>query len=182
MRSTLELVREHAAIEELLARFERVLDGARRDGQADAEALGQLLDFFEQEVDDHHQRKEERLLLHCGERAPRGDLQRVLHEHDEERRLLAVFRDNLCGARFGEPNCIAALSRYGASYLDLQRAHSSWEERTLFPLAERVLGPGDDRVLLDGLCRMDGLHGGSLCAAARALEEWLDRRSPPVLA
>jgi len=183
MQTIHDLVQEHRAIEELLAHLERILDEARRDGQVDGEAAARLFEFLESEVDEHHQRKEELLLLRVGERSAGEDLpRRALREHAEERRLLALARDNCCGARFGEPNCVAAVERFGHSYLALQRAHSSWEERELFPRIVPLLDAEDDRVLGESFRRMDRVRGQSLCTTARALAEWLDQRSSPVRA
>lgn len=184
MRTTQTLAREHVAIASILERFERRLDEAERNSEIDREAFERLLGFFEQAVDGQHQEKEERILLPCLVRraadqdAP--DVQRLFREHLEDRKLLAVLRDNLESASYGEPNSIQVLVRYGRLYLLRERKHARWEETALFPLAARILTPEDDREILQGFRHLDALWDSSLLAAARRLSAWIDQRGAAV--
>jgi hemerythrin-like domain-containing protein len=186
MESIRELTREHEAIQSALERFARTLDAAELDGQIDAESVGRLLDFLERQVDGHHQEKEERALLRCLlERARGADLhgaQSTFREHVDERKLLALMRDNLDGACYGEPNCVAAVVRYARRYVATQREHIAWEQRVLFTMAERILGPDEDRDILQKFRELDDLWGCSVCDAATRLFAWLDQHRSPVLA
>jgi hemerythrin-like domain-containing protein len=186
MESVRELTREHDAIQGLLERFARALDQAELSGQIDAESVERLLAFLEQEVDGHHQEKEERGLLgEVMERARHADLrcaQETFREHVDERKLLALMRSNLEGACYGEPNSVAVVVRTARRYLAMQREHMVWEESALFPLAERILGPEGDRRVLNRFRELEDLRGSSVCAAAARLSEWLDQNTSPVLA
>ena len=186
MESIRELTREHEAIERLLERFARVVDETELSGQIDAESVERLLTFLEREVDGHHQEKEERALLRgILERARGADLdcaQETFREHIDERKLLALMRNNLEGACYGEPNSVAALARYARRYLATQREHIGWEQAVLFPLAARVLGPEEDRRVLQTFRELDDLWGSSVCDAAERLSAWLDQHTSLVLA
>jgi hemerythrin-like domain-containing protein len=180
MKALIELAREHAAIGALLARFETELSQGVRTGEIDGEAVERLLAFLERELDGHHQEKEELVLLPrmlaVAVGAELGLLAGVVHEHGAQRRLLAEMRNQIEGASYGEPNSIAVLVRAGGRYVRAQREHSRWEQRVLFPLARRLLGPADDRALVCGFRRLDGVWGGPVWDAACALAEWLDQR------
>lgn len=186
MESIRELTREHAAIQGLLEHFARTIDAAGLSGQIDAEAVERLLAFLETEVDGHHQEKEERALLRAVQALAGGDdlhcAQAAFREHVDERKLLALMRNNIEGACYGEPNCVAALVRYARRYLATQREHIAWEETVLFALAARILGPEEDRKVLQGFRELDEVWGTSVSDAAARLSAWLDQHTSLVLA
>jgi hemerythrin-like domain-containing protein len=63
MRTLQVLAWEHAAIAACCDRFEAEIDAIVIRSEVDAEALDRLLQFFEHEVDGHHQEKEERIFM-----------------------------------------------------------------------------------------------------------------------
>lgn len=180
MRALHQLAREHAAIGALLARFEAEIEDAVRVGEADAEALDRLLDFFERRVDGQHQEKEELVFLpRLLARAAGPDLlllRSLVDDHGAQRQLLACMRGQVEGVAYGECTSLAAMVVEGRRYVRAQRGHSRWEQRRLFPLARRILGPRDDRALVIGFRRLDETWGGLLWDAACTLAEWLDQR------
>jgi hemerythrin-like domain-containing protein len=180
MKALIELTREHAAIGALVARFESEIAEGIRLGEIDADAVDRLLGFFEREVDGHHQEKEERVLLpRLMARAAGAELEllrTLASEHDGQRKLLAHMRNQVEGATYGEPNSLAVLLREAGRYVRQQREHSRWEQRVLFPLARRLLDADDDRELVRGFRRLDGVWGATVWDAACTLSEWLDQR------
>jgi len=180
MRVLQILAREHAAIAECSRRFEAELESIALRGEVDAEAVERLLHFFEHEVDGHHQEKEERIFMpRLLSRASGEDVQALramFADHGAQRSLLAQMRNQIEGITYGEPNSLEILTRAARKYLRAQRVHSRWEQATLFPMATRVLGPRDDRALLNGFARLDEIWGSSVWAAERSLAEWLDQR------
>lgn len=180
MKALHQLTLEHAAIGALIARFEAEIQEAVRTGEADAEAIDRLLGFFEREVDGHHQDKEEEVLLPRLLARAEGEDLRLLRslrdDHARQRKLLAHMRNQVEGVTYGEPNSLAILVRDAGRYVRHQREHSTWEQRTLFTLARRLLGPSDDRALLIGFRRLDEVWGAPLWDAACFLAEWLDQR------
>jgi len=180
MKALQVLAREHAAIAACCARFEAEIDGITGRCEVDAETLDRLLHFFEVQVDGHHQEKEERIFLpRLLARASGEDvhlLRSLLDDHGAQRKCLAHMRNQIDGVTYGEPNSITVLVRVAQRYLRAQREHSHWEQSVLFPAASRILGPRDDRAILNGFRRLDELWGTTVWGAARALAEWLDQR------
>ncbi|NOT29468.1 MAG: hypothetical protein HOP15_03360 [Planctomycetes bacterium] len=180
MQALQVLAREHAAIAACCERFEAEIGATVARCEVDAEAMDRLLRFFEVQVDGHHQEKEERIFMpRLLTRAPGADvfvLRFLFDDHGAQRQLLAQMRAQVEGVTYGEPNSIAVLVRAAKSYLRAQRQHSRWEQTTLFPMARRILGPRDDRALLNGFRRLDELWGTAVWDAARSLAEWLDQR------
>ena len=181
MESIAELTREHEAIRSVLEPFAWSLDRAELEGQIDAESVERVLGFLEREVDGHHQEKEERALLsRVLERVQGADLARArvaFREHVDERKLLALMRNNLEGACYGEPNCVRAVVRHARRYVSTQREHLEWEQRVLFPLAERTLGPAEDRAIVHAFRELDELWGSTVQDAALRLHAWLDQHT-----
>ena len=180
MKALRALTREHAAIAALIDRFEAEIEGSAGAGEIDVEAVERLLSFFEEQVDGHHQEKEERIFFpRLVTRATGEDALAVrwlFEDHGAQRKLLAGMRNQVEGAAYGEPNSLAVLVRMARSYVRAQREHSRWEQAVLFPLARRILAPRDDRAVLNGFRRLDALWGRSVEDAALSVAEWLDQR------
>lgn len=186
MQAIRVLTSEHAAIAACCERFEAEIHGILDKCEVDAEALDRLLQFFEVQVDGHHQEKEERIFLpRLLSRASGEDvisLRELLQDHGEQRKLLAHMRNQIEGVTYGEPNSLAVFVRAAQRYLRAQRDHSTWEQTVLFARAREILGPTDDRAVLNGFRRLDEVWGTSVTAAARALVAWLDQRHSLVAA
>lgn len=184
MKALQVLAKEHAAIAVCCARFEAEVADIVGRRQVDVEALDRLLTFFEVQVDGHHQEKEERIFMpRLLARAAGADveaLRSLFDDHGAQRRVLAHMRNQIEGVSYEEPNSIAVFVRAAKSYLRAQREHTQWEQETLFPMALRILGPRDDRALLNGFRRLDEVWSTSVWGAGRALVEWLDQRRAPV--
>ena len=178
MRVLNVLAREHQAIARVVDRLDGELDSVTRRGTLDTEVFERLLEFLEPAVDGHHQESQERVLLPrllaratCAEDADRARM--LLHDHAAQRTFLALLRDNFEGAGYGDPTCLVPVAR---QYVRLQREHTRWERRLLFPLARRMLGRTDDLELLVELRRLDQAWGATVIATASELEDWLDQR------
>lgn len=179
MQALVVMGREHEAIARIVARLEDVIEAAATSATIDGETLVRLIDFFEREVDGHHQEKEERVLLPRMRLRSSGDdallVETLLADHGAERVLLGSLRENLEGAAYGEPGSTAAVVSTARAYIEHQRLHSSWENTVVFPLARRCLSPLDDQEILAEFRRLDLERGSSVVLAATALEDWLDR-------
>jgi hemerythrin-like domain-containing protein len=71
----------------------------------------------------------------------------LLEEHKEGRRLVAAIAGGAAAGR-GDGKAQAALLEDLVAYADLMRAHIDKEDNVFFPLADRVLRPGDQEFLL----------------------------------
>lgn len=180
MKTLQALARDHRVLHDLLDRLELELDLCVAHGDVDAECVDRLVDYFEREVDGLHQDKEERVLLpRLLRRAPEEDaatLRALAHDHALERRCLEAMRRQIEGAAYGDPGSLAAFVRAGRAYVEHQRRHSDWEQRAIFPLAERILTPRDDRAMLAGLKRLEQRHGVGVQEGGLHLLAWLARR------
>lgn len=184
MKALWILAREHTAIRAIAARFEAELVGARHSGLIDGEAVERMLEFFEREVDGHHQEKEERLFLPRLSSRTTGTPHRLVRalrlDHARERKQLAGLHAALEDALCGHGAALTALVRDGRRYLREQAEHARREETTLFPLALRLFSARDDLALLAAFRLLDREWGGTVWESSRALERWLDQRYQPV--
>ena len=184
MKTIDDLRSEHDAIGQMIDRFEAEIEAAVECGVIDADAIDQLLVFFEEQVDRHHHGKQERVLfprLLTRAHGQEAELVRpLIYDYASEREMLALMRCELEAASYGEPNSLAALVRQGRRFVARQRRCSCYEETVVFPLAARVLSPRDDAALGNGFRRLDGLWKKSVARAACSLGEWLDQRGPLV--
>jgi hemerythrin-like domain-containing protein len=183
LRSLIILAREHRALRAIAARFEHELTSARATGLVDGEAAARLLEFFEHEIDGHHQEKEERAFLPRLAAAASGAEREALHglveDHARERELLASLRRELEAVAYGDPGATATFVCDARAYLGMQREHSRREEALLFPLAPALLSERADLAVLAHFRQLDHEWGGTVWEAARALEAWLDRHRAP---
>lgn len=184
MKAIEVMAREHAVIDEVLTRLEGQASDLEVSGELDVEVFERLLSFFEQSVDGHHQEKEERVFLPWLAARAEGEeaalVRTAAADHGAQRQMLALLRNNLEGAMYGEPNSLAVVARFTGCYARHQRAHSRWETEVLFALARRILTHEDDLAILRGFERMETVRGGSIVAAGKQLEDWLARRCTPL--
>lgn len=151
---TAMLRHEHEVILRALALLERLGGRLAAGAQVDRAALAWLLDFFVTFVDRCHHGKEEQHLFPALERhgIPRegGPLGVMLHEHEEGRALLlAIGHGN--GGGVAE-----AIGRYALFIRD----HIEKENEVLFPMAEQVLGAGEQGVLVQAFDAMEQVVAG----------------------
>lgn len=186
MKTIDDLRSEHEPIGQMVDRFEAEIEAAVERGAIDADAIDQLLVFFEEQVGGHHHGKQDRVLFpRLLTRAQGEDAELVLSlidDHASEREMLAAMRCELEAAAYGEPNSLAVLAREGRRFVARQRRCSRYEEVVVFPLAASVLSAQDDAALGNGFRRLDEVWERPLAKAALALCDWLDRRHEPVAA
>ncbi len=127
------------------------------------EAAYELLSLYEQFADGRHQDKEESAffpeLLSSADEHEREVLQKLLLDHEAERRHLDAMRQNVLGAVYGEPGCVRAFVREAHDYLDLHHAHMLRETEILFPMAERLLSPEADERIVKAFEAIEGGAG-----------------------
>jgi hemerythrin-like domain-containing protein len=179
MRALQVLSSEHAVIAACSARLEAELEAIVIRSDVDVGALERLVRFFEEAVDGQHQEKEERIFLpRLFTRAHGRDaaaLRTLLDDHGAQRAQLVRLREELDGIERAEPAALPRFVQAGRRYLRLQAEHSRWEQLVLFPFARRILGPSDDRAILNGFRRLDEVWGTTVLGAARALAAGWDR-------
>lgn len=159
---TIEILeREHEWIGWMAESLEALVAHAKAEDIL-PEVTYDLFWLYEAFADGRHQDKEEQVLfpalLDAASGKERQLLQKLMTDHEVERRHLAGMRVNLFGAVHGEPGCVQAFVREAGEYLALHHAHMLRESKILFPMAERLLTPELDQQAVEGF---EVLEGGS---------------------
>jgi hemerythrin-like domain-containing protein len=175
MRSTAVLREEHRWILRMLQCLERVTLFSDRDGHLDAACAAELLALFKYFADGLHQEREERflfprLLARAHSVAERTEVGRLCGEHEQERRAMARMNQELLGAIYGQGRSLHEFRREALRYIALQRQHVLHENLTLLALAERLLRPEDDELVMQGFADLEREQPGGLARAFGSVE------------
>jgi hemerythrin-like domain-containing protein len=161
---TTEVLREeHRWILRMLACLESVTVASEGRGRLDGESAAELMALFTYFADGLHQDREERclfprLLLRARSVQERMDIAKLCGEHEEERRGMHRMTSGLLGAIFGEKRSLRDFQREARRYVQLQRDHIVHENQALLPLAELLLTPEDDEIVMQGFVSLE--HDG----------------------
>ncbi len=151
MRPTETLMHEHQIILMVLDAAEREVRRMQETGTVRAERLEQMVDFFRNFADRCHHAKEEKLLfVRMTERGmPReaGPIAVMLYEHDLGRGHVRAVAEALPRAAAGEPAAREAIRSHLTEYIGLLRDHIYKEDHILYPMADQILLPDDQRDL-----------------------------------
>lgn len=153
MTATAILKDEHKLILMVLEAAEKEIRSITATGKITTDKVEKIIDFCRVFIESCHNAKEEEYLLpkmqERGEVGNRGLLKTILEEHDEGRHLVQLIAQALPQARAcGFPSCVAAVTANLKAYGDLLRAHIDKEDNILFPLADRLLTPEDQKAIL----------------------------------
>jgi hemerythrin-like domain-containing protein len=175
---------EHRWILVMLACLERVLADSERRGHLEADGASELLSLLTRFVDGLHQEREERhlfprILLRARSVVERVEIGRLCGAHEEERRALGRMGRELLGAIYGDPRSLADFRREARRYVQLQRAHLAHENRDVLPLAEFLLTPEDDRVIVQGYSDLEPEGPEPLRQVFRRVEALAERLGVP---
>ena len=109
------------------------------------------VDFVRNFADRCHHGKEEENLFPRMEAAgvPRvgGPLGVMLLEHDRGREYVAAIAGAIDGYEGGDGSAVGIIAENARGYAALLRQHIAKEDNVLFPMADRVLSPDDQREL-----------------------------------
>jgi hemerythrin-like domain-containing protein len=151
MMPTETLKHEHQIILMVLDAAEREARSIQNSGKVQAEELDRMLDFFRNFADRcHHAKEEELLFVKMQERGMPvrgGPIAVMLQEHDEGRRRVKAVAEALPQARSGDPSALASVRSNLLAYVQLLRAHIDKEDNVLYPMADRLFTPEDQRAL-----------------------------------
>jgi len=152
MTATDILKHEHQIILLVLDGVEQEAERIQETGAVRANKIAEMVDFFRSFADRCHHQKEEKLLFvrmqERGMPAERGPIASMLHEHDEGRALVSAVDEALPKAESGDPEAITAVQNSLRTYAAFLRAHINKEDQVLFPVADQLLTPEDQEMLV----------------------------------
>jgi hemerythrin-like domain-containing protein len=153
MTATEILKNEHKVILLVMDAAEREIRSIYLTGKITTDNVEKIIDFGRVFIESCHNAKEEEYLLpKMQERADvenRGLLKAIVDEHAEGRRLLQLAARDLIPAKTcAYPSFVANVTANLKAYCDLLRAHIEKEDNTLFPLADTLLTPEDQKAIL----------------------------------
>lgn len=145
------LRQEHEAVTRMLEAAERAAGKLERKEAVRAELLEGIGEFFELFVDKCHHGKEEELLFPAlakkGMPVDGGPIGVMLHEHEEGRELASGMRQLAGTYAKGDPAAGVGWAAAARRYARLLHEHILKENEVLFPMAERILSPGEGEAL-----------------------------------
>jgi DUF438 domain-containing protein len=154
------LMTDHETTERVFAAFERALGGTTPPSTT---VVADALDYFTGYVERCHNHKEEDHLFPLAEQrgVPRsgGPLAVMIGEHRSSEEALAAFRAAATAYIAGHNDALPALAGTFKEYSEILKQHFWKENDILFPLARRVLQPGDDQIVLDGIAAVEAAAG-----------------------
>ena len=153
MTATEILKNEHKVILMVMAAAEREIHSVIPTGRIATDNIEKIIDFCRVFIESCHNAKEEEYLLpkmqERGEVGNRGLLKTIFEEHAEGRHLQQLIIQALPQAKTcGFPSCVAAVTANLKAYIELLRTHIEKEDNILFPLADRLLTPEDQKAIL----------------------------------
>ncbi len=151
MSVTEDLKTEHRAIERMLAVLEAAAQRLESGQPVRPGLLREAVDFVRNFADRCHHGKEEENLFPRMEAAgvPRagGPLGVMLLEHDQGREHVAAIANAIDAYEGGDGAAAGTIAENASRYVGLLRQHIGKEDNVLFPMADRVLSPDDQREL-----------------------------------
>jgi len=145
------LRKEHEDILDMLDAAEEIAWRLDRGERVPPETVDCLLEFFRLFADRCHHGKEEELLFPLleekGMRLESGPIGVMLFEHDEGRALIRQMEESAQAYARGTVGSGARWATAAHGYVALFNAHISKENNVLFPLADRLLGDVEQKLL-----------------------------------
>lgn len=180
-RATEALKHDHRVIERVLGVLERALFKMEQGGAVDGELLRQVLDFFRGFADScHHQKEEQVLFPRLADRGipvEGGPVGVMLHEHEEGRQYLRGLAEGVALLDRDPEQARQLILGNGKGYAGLLRAHIQKEDYVLFPLADGVLTPGEQRELVHRFEEVEHHLGEGVHDRFMKLAEELEKRA-----
>ncbi len=147
------LMDEHRVIEQVLACVEKMADRCAAGAPVDADSARNAVDFLRTFADTCHHGKEEDCLFPAMEKlgVPRegGPIGVMLEEHEMGRRHIRGMSGSIDSAAAGAADARRDFQHHARAYVDLLRQHILKEDNVLFPMADQVMAPADQKALMD---------------------------------
>jgi len=164
MKAIAELKKEHEGIELMLRVLQAVADKLKSGERISTEHLDAILEFMSVFVDKCHHGKEEEFLFPALEATgvPRegGPIGVMLNEHEQGRKLVAIFKDAVADYKSEKNVNAPSLQWIIKDYIALLTQHISKENTVLFPMADAKLGSKKDIELFESFEQLERVRIG----------------------
>jgi len=158
MRPTETLMHEHKIILQVLDAAEREARQMAETGEVRVERLEQMVDFFRNFADRCHHAKEEKLLFvrmeERGVSREAGPIGVMLYEHELGRGHVRAIAELLPQVA-KNPAARREIQQHLEDYIQLLRDHINKEDYILYPLADQLLSPEDQKALEEAFVRVE---------------------------
>lgn len=153
MTATEVLKHEHKIVLLILGAAKREAQFIQDTGRMDSEKLDKILDFLKIFVDQCHHGKEEEYLFpkmhEKGMADDRGPIAVMLQEHERGRQRVKAIGEALTQAKAGDSRAKETLAVNLCAYIEHLQTHIDKENNVLFPMADQLFTPEDQRALVE---------------------------------
>ena len=153
MTATEILKHEHEIILMVLDAAEREIESIQGTGQVHRQNIEKMLDFFRSFADHcHHAKEEKHLFVKMKEKGMpdnSGPIFVMLTEHEQGRSRLKGIAEALEKASEGNASSIQTVKDKLSAYVELLRNHILKENNVLFPTADKMFTPDDQKELME---------------------------------
>jgi hemerythrin-like domain-containing protein len=159
MKPTEILMEEHKIILKVVYAAESEANDIAAGKKVDAVKIEKMVDFIRNFADKCHHTKEEKILfvrmVEKGMPKESGPIAVMLREHEEGRARVKNIVGALNKAVEGDTLAISAVSENLAGYAVLLKAHIAKEDTILFPMADRLFTPEDQKELSEAFEKVE---------------------------
>jgi hemerythrin-like domain-containing protein len=146
MKATEILMEEHRVIERVLTALEKAANRLSSGQEIPVEFFLKAADFIKGFADGCHHKKEEGVLFESlvanGMSKEAGPVAVMLAEHEQGRQFTRAMRAGAEQLQAGDQAAILKIIQNASVYAALLRQHIQKEDRILFPMADRIIPPG----------------------------------------
>ena len=164
MKATSVLKHEHEAILLVIGAAEKEAAYTAKTAKLHAQTIREMADFFKNFVDRcHHGKEEKQLFVMLHERGmptKTGLLAVLLHEHEQGRIFVRAVAKAVAGKGVPGAAAIRKAKKNLAAYAQLLRAHIDKENDVLYPIADRLLKPVDQKNLVEAFDKVESQELG----------------------
>ena len=147
------LKEEHRVIKRMLTILNVACEKLEKDEEVPTEIFRKAIDFIRVFADQCHHGKEEETLFPLVEQRgiPRegGPTGVMRMEHEQGRNFVKALADAVERYEQGDRNAKADIIKNARGYTQLLAQHIPKEDDILYPFADRLLGPSDQKELLE---------------------------------
>jgi len=165
LKPTESLIHEHEIVYLVLDAIGREVEHINAVGKVDYETIRKIVDFSRNFTDRCHHAKEENhlftALVKRGLSQDEGPIAVMLWEHAQGREKIKVIADTLAYAEKGNGIALDVLKENLDAYAQLLRAHISKENNVLFPMADKLLNPEDQKALEEAFEKVEAEEMGA---------------------